>query len=206
MDQKQQQVLFKSEELFMRYGLKSVTMDDIARHLGISKKTLYEYVDNKADLIGKILDSRVALEQRMMQQIKEESDDAVEEMLKLARYSIQMLRKLSPTAVYDLKKYYKDLWMSMESLHLKEAYEIIRNNIERGIEQGVYRNDMDPAIISRLYIGKINQVVDNDMFPTSKYDKANLFKEFFNYHMHGIASPKGLKLLEKHYQKIVEES
>ena len=190
----------------MRYGLKSVTMDDIARHLGISKKTLYEYVDNKADLIGKILDSRVAFEQRMMQQIKEESDDAVEEMLKLARYSIQMLRKLSPTAVYDLKKYYKDLWMAMESLHLKEAYEIIRNNIERGIEQGVYRSDMDPAIISRLYIGKINHVVDDDMFPTSKYDKANLFKEFFNYHMHGIASPKGLELLEKHYQKIVEES
>ena len=206
MDQKQQQVIFKSEELFMKYGLKSVTMDDIARHLGVSKKTLYQYFDNKKDLIQQIFNCRIDFEKDMMDTIREESADAVEEMLKVARYSIRMLRKVSPAAMYDLKKYYHHIWHSVESLHQQYFFEILRENIERGIKQGVYRPDVNADIISKLYVGKISQVVNDELFPIGEYDRADLFKEFFNYHMHGIASPTGLELLEQHYQTILEES
>lgn len=200
MDVKQQ-IIQHSMDLFMRYGIKSVTMDDIARNLGISKKTLYQYVSNKNDLITQIFQQKIELEKQIMAQIREKSADAIDEILKIAAYVIRELRELSPTTVYDLQKYYRETWRQMEALHKKHIYKIIRENISRGIKQGLYRNNMDPDIIAKLYVGKTSLVVDEDLFPTREYNIGDLFKEYIYYHIHGIASPRGLQLLEKHLQE-----
>ncbi len=197
MEQKQQ-VLTKSEELFLRYGIKSVTMDDIARELGISKKTLYQYVDNKSDLIAQIIEKKTREEKSAMACIREESSDAVEEMLRVADYVIRELRQYSPVVMYDLRKYYRDAWKMMEAVHQRHIYDLIRDNLERGVQQGVYRADLDPDILAKLYVGKIPLVIDEELFPLQQYNLEELFRQYINYHIHGIASPKGLKLLEQH--------
>lgn len=188
-------------DLFMRYGIKSVTMDDLARQLGISKKTLYQYVSNKNDLITQIFYQKIELEKTIMAQIREDSSDAIDEILKIAAYVIGELRELSPTTVYDLQKYYQETWRQMEALHQRYIYVIIRENLQRGMGQGLYRQNMNPDIIAKLYVGKTSLVVDEDVFPTRDYDMSDLFREYIHYHIYGIASPKGLALLEKHLQE-----
>ncbi len=200
------QILKKAEDLFLRYGLKSVTMDDIARKLGMSKKTLYQYVENKTDLVSKIMMAHIAEEKKMMEEVQASSGDAIEEMLKVGRYAIQQLRKLSPTLVYDLQKYYRDIWLLLQKLHRGHGQQMIRENIERGKTQGVYRKDVNAEILAKMYVMSSFSLVDEELFPLKEFNKEKLFMEFIRYHIHGIASEKGLELYKKHIQKISENS
>ncbi len=193
-----QQVLKKSFELFMRYGIKSVTMDDIARELGISKKTLYQYVDNKSDLIEQIFRQHIDEEMEVMEGIRQEASDAIDEMLKISKYVVGQLRELSPNTVYDLRKYYRSTWKQMEALHKRHVYQVIRENLERGIRQGVYRSNLNPDILAKLYVGKAFLVTDEEIFPARTYNYEELYWEYINYHIQGIASDKGRQLLIKH--------
>ena len=196
-----EKILQKSEELFLRYGLKSVTMDDLARQLGVSKKTLYQFVENKADLVEKIMHMHIAAEKALMEKVRADSGDAVEEMIQIARYAIQQLRKLSPTLVYDLQKYYQNIWQLIQNLHSVHVHSLIKDNIERGIKQGVYRTDLDADIIAKIYVLGTLAVVDENSFPQKAYNKETLFVEFIKYHLQGITSEKGLELYKKHLNK-----
>ncbi|MEL6863808.1 MAG: TetR/AcrR family transcriptional regulator [Bacteroidota bacterium] len=193
-----QRILLQAENMFLRYGIKSVTMDDIARDLGISKKTLYQYVSNKADLIQKIFDQHVEMEKQVIDEVTNQSKDAIDEILNIAKTVIQMLRGMSPNTIYDLRKYYRDIWMMMEALHQKYIYQVIKTNLERGKKEGLYREDLHADIVAKLYVAKNSLVVDEELFPLREYNKEKLFSEYINYHIHGIASAKGLKLLEKY--------
>lgn len=201
MDSKQQ-IISKAADLFMRYGIKSVTMDDIARELGISKKTLYEHVSNKSDLIEQIFEQKISEEKEMMARFRETSEDAIDEILNITKFVLKTLRHLSPTTVYDLQKYYRSTWKMMESLHCNHYYDLIRDNLERGIAQGVYRNDLNPDIIAKLYVGSSDFVTNDQWFPVREYRMDDLFIQHMNYHLHGIASAKGLVLLERHMPTI----
>jgi len=191
-------IIEQSMMLFLRYGIKSITMDDIARELGMSKKTLYQYVDNKADLIENIIRQHIDNEKMALTTIRQYTKDAIEEMLMIAKHVIQLLRETPPSMAYDLQKHYRPSWDMMEKFNHKHIYSVIQENIDKGIEQGIYRADINSDIIAKLYVAKSSFVVDEELFPLSEYNKEILFKEYINYHIHGIASPKGLKLLEKH--------
>lgn len=193
-----QQILNKSTALFMRYGIKSITMDDIARELGISKKTLYQYVENKSDLIGQIFQEKIRTEKQCMSDIREAATDAVDEILRIARYVIEELRQMSPTTMYDLRKYYRSTWRQMEALHQRHIYQLIRENLERGQAEGLYRQNLDVDIVAKLYVAKTSIVVDEELFPTQQYNIERLFEEYMMYHIHGVASAKGLALLAMH--------
>ncbi len=195
------QILEKSEALFLRYGLRSVTMEDIARQLGISKKTLYQFVENKMDLVSQIMLAHIENEKALIEEVRINSNDAIEEMLKIAKYGIQQLRKLSPAVMYDLQKYYQHLWQMLQKLHRVHIHSLIKENIERGIEQGIYRADVHPDILAKIYVMSTMSVVDEEVFPAKNYNKENLFVEFIKYHIHGIASSKGLKLYKKHTER-----
>lgn len=195
------QILEKAEDLFLRYGLKSVTMDDIARKLGMSKKTLYQYVKNKTDLVSKIMLAHIEAEKAMMEEVKTNSGDAIEEMLKVGRYAVQQLRKLSPTLVYDLQKYYQNIWLLLQKLHRGHGQQMIQENIERGKLQGVYREDVNAEILAKMYVMSSFSLADEDIFPLKDFNKEKLFIEFIKYHIHGIASEKGLVLYKKHIQR-----
>jgi len=194
-------ILAKSEELFLKYGLKSVTMDDLAKQLGVSKKTLYQFVDNKADLIQQIILGHIESEKALMVRLKLESADAIEEMIGVARHAIKEVKKLTPTLVYDLQKYYQDTWQLIQDLHSVHTYSIIKDNIERGIQQGVYRSDINPDIIAKIYVLSTIAVIDENAFPLKAYNKEQLFIEFIKYHLQGIISERGLILYKKHLNK-----
>lgn len=200
MDVKEK-ILDGAESLFMRYGIKSVTMDDISRELGISKKTLYQHVSNKADLITQIFGCRFEDEKEEVAQIHREATDAIDEILRIAKKVIRDLRNMSPAALYDLKKYYVAEWQAFEAHHQQFIYQQLRRNIETGQEQGLYRSDINPDIIAKLYVAKTSLVADEDLFPLSDYNLEELFRQYMKYHIYGIASAKGLRVLETHMDR-----
>ena len=196
-----EKILKKSEELFLQYGLKSVTMDDLASQLGMSKKTLYQFVENKSDLIEQIIDLHISDEKAFMENTRETSKDAVEEMILVARHNIQELKKLSPTVIYDLKKYYQHLWLLIEQLESEHTFDFIKSNIERGMSQDVYRADINADIITKIYVLSTMSVVNEKVFSQKIYKKEELFTEFIKYHLQGITTEKGLMLYKKYLKK-----
>ena len=198
----EQKIILQARELFMRYGIKSITMDDIARELGISKKTLYQYVRNKSDLIDQVTDQYISDEKACMAQITSEASDAIAEFVMISRHIVKILRGMRPTTMFDLKKYYRQCWQKMDEFHLGHVYQVVKKNIERGIEQGLYRSNVNADIIAKLYVGKTMFLADDEMFPMREYDRDQLFIEYVDYHLRGILSDVGLKTLNS-YQPMV---
>jgi len=192
------EILERAKDLFMRYGIKSITMDDVAREMGISKKTLYQHVKNKNDLIERIIHQHIHDEKACLSEMPGKARDSIEQVLMIARHVVQILRGMKPTTMFDLKKYYHECWNMMEEFQQEYMYEMIRINIEQGIKEGLYRDNLDPDIIAKLYVGKTLQLTDEKMFPMMEYDRDKLFTEFIQYHLRGIVSEKGMQKLKKY--------
>ncbi len=195
-------IIRKAMDLFMRYGLKSITMDEIARSLGISKKTLYQVVDNKADLIEKAMKVHIESEKCALDEVHENSENAIDEMLKVGRFISQLLQQMNPSVIYDLKKYYPEGWEMMESLHFEHTHKMIKENIERGVEEGLYRKDLNSDIISRLYVGRMDLVIDKNLFPFGEYTFLQIHENFISYHLYALMSKKGVEVFEKIKEKV----
>lgn len=192
-----------SQGLFLKYGIKSISMDDIARELGISKKTLYKEVSGKKELVLLGTKMQVKIEHNVIKEIQGQKSNALEKMLKLSRHVISFMRHMKPTLTYDLQKYHPDSWKLIETGH----YDFVRSEIEKnlidGIKEKLYRKQMDPEIIAKLYVGKMKMLVNEDEFPLRKYDKVKLLQQFLMHHLHGIVTQKGLTQLEKNEEKYV---
>ena len=196
-------ILNNSQELFFRYGVKSVTMDDIARHLGISKKTLYQHFDNKKDLISQSILNHFDCEEKLIVEMKDQVKNAIEEMLIIANYVNEQLKRMNPVVIYDLKKYYKENWKTIHDKQMKLIYTITKENLEQGIEEGVYRKDINTDVIAKFYMGRTDMILDDVLFPTSAYNHSELHRELTYYHLYAIVSNDGFELLKKYQtQKI----
>ena len=193
-------ILKKSSEMFMTYGIKSVTMDDISRANGISKKTLYRYVDNKADLLNKVLVLQNEEEKLALIECKEQANNAIEEMILISRYVNKLLQSINPSAVYDLQKYYIEHWNLMRSLHEKYIFNLIKENLKIGIQENLYRDDMNIDIVAKLYGGTSHLILDTNLFPINQYKRSDLHREMVRYHLYSIVSEKGHDVLEEYYK------
>lgn len=194
-----QEILNTTRALFMRYGIKSVTMDDIARELGISKKTLYQSFENKLDLIEKTFEEHVKDEINLMEEVKNSARDSIDEILKIARYVIQMLRKTSPTVMYDLEKYYRRTWLEVKQLHSRHIYNYIVDNIHRGIAKGLYRSEINPKLIARIYVANTSGQLEINPLETNLEE---MVREYTIYHIHGIATPRGIERLNAYLDSL----
>ena len=191
-------LLRTAEGMFMRYGTKSVSMDDIAREMGVSKKTLYKYCESKKDLVHQVIQHHNDEEQRLMKDLRSTSSNAIEEMVRLNDYVSQMLRSFRPTIIYDLKKYHKASWELMESLHNRFVYECLYTNLEKGKEEGLYRENVDSDVISRLYTAMTLFMVQNHQKISKERRLESIYNAFTDYHLHAIMTNKGKDQYYKH--------
>jgi len=184
-------------ELYLKYGIKSITMDDVAKELGVSKKTIYQVVQDKADLVQKATEFFISIDKQNMANLVGQFDNIMEQMVQIGNYGCNVLKNLNPSVIYDLKKYYPATWQHFLEYKNTFFYEIIFDNIKSGIKAGLYRDNLNVDIISRFYIGQIEVIVDDNIFPPVKYRFEDLCKEFIKYHIHGIATPTGIELCDK---------
>lgn len=188
--------LGKIRELFFKYGVRSVTMDDIARELGISKKTLYQFVSNKSELINKALVLHFEEEKESVAVSIAEAQNAIEEIILIARKTIRQFKKMHPSSMFDIQKYYPESWEIIQNFKVDFIVKIIQNNLKRGVEEGLYRSDLNIPVISKFYQNMIDFLVNPNSFPAMQYQLSDLYTEFIKYHLNAITSDRGNKILK----------
>jgi len=192
------EIIVRAERLFLKLGVRSVTMDDVAREMGISKKTLYQHFDNKDKLVAEVISTHVAREKAIMDGICVESCDALDEMLKVGTFMTAMIEEISPGALYDLQKYYRKSWEKLMEEQDGQTSCCIMKNIERGQKEGLYRSNLNAQIVAKLYGKATFMIVEELSDSHSKFTRRELIWELHNYHIHAIATPKGLALWKEY--------
>lgn len=188
--------------MFKQRGIRSLNMDDLARGLGVSKKTLYKYVSDKRDLVRKAFAMQGEEKHRMMAEVASIGDNAIDAELVIMRQMHATLSEMHPSVMFDLQKYYSQ---DIEELiaHRDEAIlHGVERNVARGIREGVYRDDIDPKTIAQLMVALIGGIQSIAAASEIARPFHQLFLETFSYHIRGIASPKGLAYLSS---QIAEE-
>ena len=173
-------------------------MDDVAKELGMSKKTIYQFVENKAELVKLTMQYYLGEERTQLEAILKTSKNSVDELIEMVAYFFNQVREFNPSALNDLQKYYPETWGIYNEYRFHFMLGLLTKNLENGVKQGVYRNDLNADVIARLYIGNVEVLINQELFPSKKYVFSDTYKEYLNYHLRGIVSTKGLKYLEQH--------
>lgn len=206
MEQKEKEFINKALNVFMSYGIKAVTMDDMARHLGISKKTVYNYVKDKNDLVRKTLVCQCDSESEHMEGICTKGLNAIDEMFEISRFVSSMLKGMHPSIHYDLEKYHGEVFKETMEMHEKNIYKIMTANLEKGIAEGLYREDLNIDVITKIYMKKIDILFDVEVFPPSEIRFDEVYAIMFRYHILGVASAKGADYVQKKFNEIKQKS
>ena len=194
--------MLKVRELYMKYGIKSITMDDVASELGISKKTLYQFVTDKDDLVGKFIDNEIALRQEEICKCFGIGFNAIEELFEISIFMNKLMHDQNPTTEYDLKKYYPQHYQKTVKARREGIYNYILLNLKKGIKEGLYRKDMNKEIIAKLYLSRSENTNLNELFTVEEFTSIKLFMELLTYHVRGIATEKGIIVLEKKVKEL----
>ncbi|MEM6262344.1 MAG: TetR/AcrR family transcriptional regulator [Bacteroidota bacterium] len=193
-------ILQHASELFMKVGVRSVTLDEIARGLGISKKTIYQYFTNKAEIVYATMESHLHVEKQDILEIEQQSTNALDEIVQIMHWLVKATNGVNPTLIYEIQKYYPEAWDLMETHKCKFVLESLRSNLQRGIEEGFYRADIDVEVLCRLRIAQIDLLFDEKHFPREQFNFMQVHLEAFKLFMFGLVTEKGHQHLDKQLQ------
>lgn len=185
-------------QLFMRYGIRSVSMDDISVSLGMSKKTLYQHFKDKDELVDAII-------QQHNNRIKvdclyclENSSNAVEEVFLMMDRVMSHLSTVNPAIMYDLHKFHFQSFQKFQDIKTAFLFNIIRDNMERGIKEGLYRMDINVDVLSKYRLESIMIPFNIERFPVGKYNLLDVTREVLEHWIHGLVTPQGYELIHQY--------
>jgi TetR/AcrR family transcriptional regulator, cholesterol catabolism regulator len=194
-------ILKGAMELFMKYGVRSVSMDDIARHLSISKKTIYQYFTDKEDVVTLVSQDHMEKSKREFDGIREGAKNAIEELANISGCLKKEMQELNPSLLFDLQKYHPrawNVWLDHKNKYIRDS--VIRNLIQ-GIEEGHFRPEIEPNIIATLRLEQVQIAFDDRVFPHSQVNLAQVQGQIFEHFVYGLLTEKGRKLFEKYKQE-----
>lgn len=202
MDQALIDILERVRTLFFRYGVRSISMDDICRDLGISRKKLYQHVKSKNELVERLLE----LERRNFEIIFENNNfdgvNAIDILLTVSKDIGERFWEISPSMTFDLKKYYPEIYHHHVEERINFIHEQIQINIQKGIKQGYYREDFSVELIARLYIRRLMDLHNPDFFPADNFSFQTLFDVMFDNFIRGISNLRGVEHYENQKRKV----
>jgi TetR/AcrR family transcriptional regulator, cholesterol catabolism regulator len=201
MEQREQHIIEQASRIFMRLGVRSVNMDDIAQHLRISKKTLYQYVKDKNELVQRAVKCICDHHRVSINGICEKGLNAIDENFEIAGFIARQLGQMHPSIHFDLQKYHGEAWDLLRATEQEDIHSCVTRNMEKGITEGLYREDLNIEVIARIYIARFDVLFDGELFPANAFNFDDVVWEHFRYHIRGIASEKGLKYLIKKVKK-----
>lgn len=194
-------ILIKASALFSRLGFKSVTMDDLADALGISKKTLYQHFENKEAIVrecGQFLFDNVCEE---IQTIKNNANHPIEELYLVKSAVLKHFQNEDTSPVYQLQKYYPSIYLMLKDQEYDRLGAMVQSSLQIGINTGLFRPNIDIDFVSRLYLNGMRGIRDVDIFSPTTYNIEQLFEAFLEYHARAIVTPKGLEILNQYTAK-----
>lgn len=208
MDEKEQRILVGATELFFRYGIKSITMDDIAKHLGMSKKTIYQFYPDKDAIVNQITINALERNKCEFCDIEKQHKNAIEKIFEMMRHMESMFSTMNVNLFYDMQKYHPKSWKLFLSFREDFMLKSVEENLEQGIKEGLYRTDINIPVLARLRVAEMDWAFDPENYISPVMQVQGFSKvhvALLDHFLHGIATLKGHKLINKHKQLNEEE-
>lgn len=190
-------ILTNAAELFLNYGFKSITMDDISNHLGISKKTIYQHYENKTKLVEAVSMHVFENVSCGIGEICSLKKNPIEEIFDIKQFVMEHLKDEKSSPQYQLQKYYPKIFSTLKKKQFEIMQKCVVENLNRGIALGLYRKTLDINFISRIYFHCMTILKDNELFPLNHFSMNTLMDNYLEYHLRGICTEKGLLTLNK---------
>jgi len=192
--------------MYLKYGIRNVTMDNVATEFGISKKTLYQYFTDKQDLVAQVVDYFLKDPELRMRNLQ--SGNAIDDMFCLRNKVAYVMKMYNNNIELELKRTYPALYQQVYETKRQRIYEDTFENLKKGISEGLYRNDLEPSVIAKLLVGRTLYTLnpDNGIFEDYEVSSISFFDIILDYHMHGICTSQGIKYYKKQLNRIQNES
>lgn len=188
-------ILHKATDMFLNLGFKSVTMDDLANEMGMSKKTIYTHFKNKNVLVESSTDLLFCNICDGIDHIREDENNPIEELYNIKHFVMKHLKDEKSSPQFQLQKYYPAIYSEMKMKQYDYMQDCVKTNLNRGLALDLYRKNLDVEFASRIYFLGIIGIKDNDMFPVDQFPMTTLMEKYLEYHLRGIVTEKGLKKL-----------
>ncbi|HAS35303.1 MAG TPA: hypothetical protein DCS15_02355 [Flavobacteriales bacterium] len=206
IDEKHLEIIQGALKIFMTLGIKSVTMDDVASNLGISKKTLYKYVKDKSDLLIQSVKGFQVHEYNLILEVIDRKLNAIDESYEISKIVMNHISDIHPSVMFDMQRHYPGAMRLFEEYKSETVYNWLLENMERGMKEGYFRNNLNTEIIAKFYLSHMDQCFNQEMFPRAKFSMKDIYLEMFRYHIRGIASEKGVEFLREKIKKEKQQS
>ena len=190
-----EKILKKAIDLFINFGFKSVTMDDIASEMHISKKTIYTHFANKTKLVEVVTFEALDHIHQGIDSIKEISTNPIEELYQIKMFVMNYLKNEKVSPQFQLKKYYPKIYDLLNIKQFEKMNSCVIDSLKKGVETGLFRAEINLDFISRIYFSGTNGIRDINVFPDNLFDKHYIFESYLEYHLRAIVTNKGLNLL-----------
>jgi AcrR family transcriptional regulator len=188
----------KADELFMRYGIKSITMDEIANQLGISKKTIYQEFGDKDELVDEVISAILAGNQQRCMADKSQAVNAIHEVFLAMEMIQEMFENMNPTILYDMERNHPVTFQKFQQHKYKFLFQVIKENIERGKREELFRDNINSDVVAKIRLETMMLPFNQDLFPKSRFNLVDLHTQLCEYYLFGIASLKGFKVINKY--------
>lgn len=205
MEDKKLHILQNVGNLYLKFGIRSVTMDDVAREFGISKKTLYTYFTDKEDLVNQVID--FYLNKPAFNLNGDDAGNAIDHFFAVRKHVIKTIKYFNNHLEFDLKKLYPELYKKVHNVKRERIYSNTVKNFVQGVKEGFYRSDLDPVMVAKLQVGRMLYTLnpDNEIFSETELSSIELFDKIIDYHMHAICTDKGIEYYTEQLNKIQNE-
>jgi AcrR family transcriptional regulator len=197
MSQKER-ILAGSLDLFYRAGIKSVTMDDIAKHLAVSKKTIYQFFTDKNELVTALVQQKMVEDEQQITTLMQQSANVIEQLMEMMRCSEEIQARANPILMYDLQKYHPEAWDLFQQFKNGVIISTLEQLLREGKEQGYIRPDIDVKIIARMRVNQVELGFNAAIFPPQEFGVWKVQQQFLEHFNYGICTLEGYKLLEKY--------
>lgn len=201
-----ERIVSVASELFFKNGIRSVTMNEVAEALGISKRTLYEHFDNKEVLLEQCIDEHTNENNRYLEQLETENLNPVVIMHRHFRHAVIRIKEYHPNFARELQKLHPNIWKRRIPEIIRERDEYTSKLVSEGIRQGYFREETDPEIATKLLFAHVDLLNDNAVFPLERYSRADLFRYIVTSFLRSMATEKGLKEIENLFYNNIHES
>lgn len=190
-------IINKATDLFLNLGFKSVTMDDIANEMGISKKTIYVHFANKTKLVEAVTFSVFENVCDGIDNICDASANPIEELYDIKMFVLHYLKNERSSPQFQLQKYYPQIHNQIRIKHFEKMHGSVKESLQKGIDTDLFRKNLDVDFIARLYFNGMTGIKDQDLFPADIYTPEYLMENYLEYHLRAIVTDKGLQILNK---------
>ncbi|MEO8887596.1 MAG: TetR/AcrR family transcriptional regulator [Mucilaginibacter sp.] len=186
------------EDLFLSAGIKSVTMDDIAKHLGMSKKTIYQFFKDKNELVIALVKKKLKDDEEQICSIISQSGNVIEEMINMMKCSEDMFSRINPIVIHDMQKYHPEAWREFQNFKADVLIHTLEELLSKGIQQGYIRPEINAKILARMRVSQVEMGFNTQVFPVADFSPWKVQYQFLEHFNYGICTLKGHKLLNKH--------